>query len=134
MTKFARRFFLLALILFATASPSRAEDKGTITGKVADKRTGHAIPFANVTLVGVPRGGLTDSEGQFSISGIPPGTYEVKVQFLGYKAESRPGDVVAVGKPTVLEFKLEDVGVHEEKVVEVTPQRPPAEATPGPTR
>ena len=57
------RLFLPFLLVFAVVVPAaRAEDKGTITGKVTDKRTGHALPFANVALVGVPKGGLTDSE------------------------------------------------------------------------
>src|SRR5882672_6540295 len=92
------RVFSHCLILLAMALPAVAEDKGTIAGKVTDKKTGHALPFANVGLVGVPKGGLTDSEGRFSISGVPFGTYEVKVQFLGYKPDSRPGIVVAAGK------------------------------------
>ncbi len=125
---------LLSFVLVAVAvSPIRAEDKGTITGKVTDKRTGHALPFANVALVGVPKGGLTDSEGRFSIPGVPVGTYEVRVQFLGYKAESRPGVVVAAGKGAVADFKLEEVVVRQEKVVEVTAERRLVEAKQGAT-
>jgi len=39
---------LLSLLLFALAVPALADDKGTITGKVTDKKTGHALPFATV--------------------------------------------------------------------------------------
>ena len=125
---------LLALILVAVAvSPSRAQDKGTITGKVTDKRTGHALPFANVALVGLPKGGLTDSEGKFTIPGVPVGTYEVKVQFLGYTPETRPGIVVAAGKPAIADFKLEEIVVKQEKVVEVTAERRLVEAKQGAT-
>jgi hypothetical protein len=127
------RPLLLTLLLLVLALPAVAEDKGTISGKVSDKKTGHALPFANVSVVGAQRGGLTDSEGRFSVSGIPAGTYEVKVQFLGYKAESRPGVVVAVGKPTVLDFKLEDVVVKEVKAVEVSAERRLVEAKQGAT-
>jgi hypothetical protein len=127
------RLHFLSLILLAVALPALADDKGTITGKVTDKRTGHALPFANVALVGVPRGGLTDSEGRFSIAGVPVGTYDVKVQFLGYKAETQPGVVVAAGKTVVLDLKLEEVVVHEEKAVEVTAERRLVEAKQGAT-
>jgi carboxypeptidase family protein/outer membrane beta-barrel protein/TonB-dependent receptor-like protein len=126
-------FVILSLLLLAVALPALAEDKGTITGKVTDKRTGHALPFANVALVGVPKGGLTDSEGRFSIPGVPFGTYDVKVQFLGYKAETQPGVVVAAGKAAVLDIKLEEVIVHEEKAVEVTAERRLVEAKQGAT-
>src|SRR5438874_158014 len=122
-----------ALLLLAMAIPAFAEDKGTITGKVTDKRTGHALPFANVALVGVPKGGLTDSEGLFSIAGVPYGTYEVKVQFLGYKPDSRPGVVVGPGKAAPLDVKLEEIVVREEKAVEVTAERRLVEAKQGTT-
>ncbi len=127
------RVLFHSLILLAVALPALAEDKGTITGRVTDRKTGHALPFANVGLVGVPKGGLTDSEGRFSISGVPLGTYELKVQFLGYKAESRPGVVVAAGKGAVVEFKLEEIIVREEKAVEVSAERRLVEAKQGAT-
>src|SRR5262249_13810993 len=117
----------------ATALPAVAEDKGTITGRVTDKKTGHALPFTNVGLVGVPKGGLTDSEGKFTISGVPFGTYEVKVQFLGYRPESRPGVVVAAGTKPVLESKLEEMVVHEEKAIEIPAERRLVEAKQGAT-
>ena len=127
------RLLAHSLLLLVVALPAHAEDKGSITGKVADKRTGHALPFANVAVVGAQKGGLTDSEGRFSIPGVPVGTYEVRVQFLGYKAESRPGVSVAAGKPVALEFKLEEVVVRQEKVVEITAERRLVEAKQGAT-
>src|SRR5512134_401971 len=122
------RLLLPGLLCLVVATPAHAQDKGSITGKVTDKRTGHALPFANVALVGVPKGGLTDSEGRFTIAGVPVGTYEVKVQFLGYKAESRPGVVVTPGRPVVVDFKLEEIIVRQEKAVEVTAERRLVEA------
>ncbi len=124
---------LSCLFVLAAATSVRAEDKGTITGKVTDKRTGHALPFANVALVGVPKGGLTDSEGRFSIPGVPVGTYELRVQFLGYRTETRPGVVVTVGKGAGVDFKLEEIIVRQEKVVEVTAERRLVEAKQGAT-
>src|SRR6266849_4048664 len=127
------RVLFQSLILLAAALPALAEDKGTITGKVTDKKTGHALPFANVGLIGVPKGGLTDSEGLFTIPGVPFGTYEVKVQFLGYKPDTHPGVVVGPGKAAPLDFKLEEIIVREEKAVEVTAERRLVEAKQGAT-
>ena len=87
---------LVLCILFGV--PARAADVGSVTGRVIDKKTGHAIPFASVTIPEVKRGGLTDSEGQFTVSNVPVGTWEVKVQYLGYKPGSQPGVVVTAGK------------------------------------
>ena len=132
MNPSARHFFS-ALLLLAAVIPARADDRGTITGRVTDKRTGHAIPFATVSLVGAQKGGLTDSEGRFTVTGVPVGTYELKVQFLGYKPESRPGVTIAAGRPAVADFKLEEVVVREEKAVEVTAERRLVEAKQGAT-
>ena len=127
------RFPLTGLLLLAIACPAFAEDRGSVTGRVTDQRTGHALPFANVTVMGAQRGGLTDSEGRFTISGVPVGTYELKVQFLGYKPASRPGVVVTTGKPLAVDFKLEEVVVRVEKAIEVTAERRLVEAKQGAT-
>jgi type III secretion system FlhB-like substrate exporter len=125
--------FLTLITLLMAAGSALAQGRGSIAGKVIDKRTGHAIPFASVGVVGAQKGGLTDSEGRFLVSGVPVGTYEVKVQFLGYKPESRPGVVVADGKSTTADFQLEEIVVREEKAIEVTAERRLVEVRQGAT-
>ncbi len=114
---------LIVVLLCSIASIVHAADVGTISGRVMDRRTGHAIPFASVSLPIARRGGLTDSEGGFTLSNVPPGTYELRVQYLGYKAGVNAAVVVTAGKVTAVNFQLEDVVVHEEKVVEVSAER-----------
>jgi len=124
---------LIALLLGSIASFAQAADFGSISGRVTDKHTGHAIPFASVSLPAAKRGGLTDSEGGYTISNVPPGTYEVRVQYLGYKAGSNAAVVVTAGKVTTANFLLEDVVVHEEKQVEVSAERRLVEVKQGAT-
>lgn len=133
LARFLAHRLLPLAILCVAAFPALAEDKGVIAGKVVDKKTGHALPFATVNIVGAQKGGLTDSEGRYSVPGVPVGTYEVKVQFLGYQAESRPGVVVVAGKTAVADFKLEEIVVRQEKAVEVTAERRLVEAKQGAT-
>jgi hypothetical protein len=130
-----RRVFLTALVFVLPlfASVASAQEKGGVTGRVIDKRTGHAIPFATVNVVGTQRGALTTSEGVYQITGVPVGTWEVKAQLLGYKPFSKPGVVITAGKPVTLDITLEDVIVHEEKVVEVTGERQLVEVKQGAT-
>jgi hypothetical protein len=124
---------LAALAAVLTATSAFAADVGTVTGRVVDRKTGHAIPFASVTVPEAKRGGLTDSEGQYTIGGIPVGTYEVKVQYLGYRPGSQAGVVVGTGRAAVVNFQLEDVVVREEKAVEVTAERRLVEVKQGAT-
>ena len=124
---------LLLLASLGLASPLHAQDRGTVTGRVTDRRTGHAIPFANVAVPGAKRGALTNSEGLFLISAVPAGTWEVQVQFLGYRPESKPGVVVVPGKQVAVDFQLEEVVVREEKAVEITGERRLVEVKQGAT-
>jgi outer membrane receptor protein involved in Fe transport len=124
---------LIALSVLLAASFAQAEDKGTITGKVTDKKTGHAIPFATVTAIGSQRGALSNSEGVYLITNVPVGSWEVRVQFLGYKPASQPGVTIAAGKTVTADFQLEDVVVHEEKVTEVSGERQLVEVKQGAT-
>ncbi|MFN8587708.1 MAG: TonB-dependent receptor [Candidatus Eisenbacteria bacterium] len=121
------------MVSLGLTTVARAADVGSITGSVTDKRTNHAIPFASVGLVGQKRGGMTDSEGHYTISGVPPGTYELKVQFLGYKPGGSTSVVVVAGKATVFNVALEENVVREEKTVEVTAERRLVEARQGAT-
>jgi hypothetical protein len=125
----------LAFLLLVSCAPSAAlaQEKGSISGRVVDRRTNHAVPFASVTVIGAQRGGLTDSEGLYLVTGVPAGTYEVRVQFLGYRPESQTGVVVTPGKPSVLNFGLAEIVVQVEKLVEVTGERSLVEVKQGTT-
>ena len=128
-----RLLALSALIAVLAPSLALAADVGSVVGRVVDKKTGHAIPFASVSVPEAKRGGLTDSEGQFTITGVPVGTYEVKAQYLGYKPAATPGVVVTVGRSTTVNFALEDVIVRQEKAIEVTAERRLVEVKQGAT-
>jgi carboxypeptidase family protein/outer membrane beta-barrel protein/TonB-dependent receptor-like protein len=124
----------LSLVLLAfLATAAAGQDKGSVSGKVIDKKTGHAIPFATVTVLGAQRGGLTDSEGRYMISGVPADTFEVRVQFLGFAPSSKPGVLVTAGRTTVANFELSEIVVREEKVFEVKAERRLVEVKQGTT-
>lgn len=133
MARLPVRLALGFLVLLFLAPSVWAQDKGTLTGKVTDKRTGHALPFASITVMGAQKGGLTDSEGQYRVAGITPGTYEVRVQFLGYTPSITPGVVIAPGKSVVMNFQLVEVVVAQEKEVVVSAERRLVEVRQGAT-
>lgn len=124
---------IAVLLVILAAPPALAQERGGVAGKVTDKKTSHAIPFATVTVVGAQKGGLTDSEGNFLITGVPVGTYEVRAQFLGYAAVSQPGVVVTAGRSVTLNFALQEIVVREEKAIEVNAERRLVEVRQGAT-
>src|SRR5262245_25915772 len=134
MRRHALAAAILPVFLVLVAAPeASAQDRGGISGKVSDRKTSHAIPFATVTVVGAQKGGLTDSEGSYLITGLPAGTYELKFQFLGYAPVSQTGVVVTAGKNTILNVAMQEIVVREEKAVEVSAERRLVEVRQGAT-
>ena len=85
---------LASATLLAAATPSSAEAQtGRIAGIVTDS-TRAALAGTQVTVVGTRYSAVTDPSGRFSITGIPAGTYEVRVQRLGQRAQVVSGVVV----------------------------------------
>ena len=77
---------LLSTFLFlAIFAPVALAQSGGVTGKVTDSETGEAVPTANVLVVELQRGAATDADGNYTIENIPPGTYTLRVSFVGYK-------------------------------------------------
>lgn len=75
----------LIMLLFSVETFAQKETF-TVKGTVRDVQ-GHAIDFATVTLNNT-LGSMTDKKGNFTISGVPKGTYIYKVSFVGYETQS----------------------------------------------
>ncbi len=59
--------------------------KGTITGKITDSETGHALPGANVSLPGTSQGAVSGLDGVYSIPNVTPGSCRIRVTYIGYE-------------------------------------------------
>ncbi|MCX7862576.1 MAG: TonB-dependent receptor [Bacteroidales bacterium] len=76
------RIIILLFIAFIFYFQGNAQS--TIRGFVYDKSSGEPIMFANVLIKGTKIGTSTDVNGFFSFTKLQPGTYTLKVQFIGY--------------------------------------------------
>lgn len=70
-----------------------ASAQGSVKGKVLDKQTDEVMEFVNVA-VETPagklvKGAITDVNGQFNITGLKDGNYQLQVSFVGYKTVTR---------------------------------------------
>jgi iron complex outermembrane receptor protein len=77
------------LALIAGLAPVRGagqapQDPGRITGVVVDATTGAALESARVRILEVHREEPGHAGGTFSFTGLPPGTYTLEVDHLGY--------------------------------------------------
>lgn len=80
ITKF---FFVLFLFLFASAVYGQA-GVGKLSGKITDAETKEALIGANIIIVGTQLGAATDINGEYFILNVTPGTYSLKVSYVGY--------------------------------------------------
>ncbi|MDO6439865.1 TonB-dependent receptor [Cyclobacterium sp. 1_MG-2023] len=86
---------LLSLLLtFLAFQPafSQSSNYGEIQGKVIDEDGGSPLGFATISVFSLEtenkkliNGGITTEDGSFSI-GLPQGTFNLLVEFMGYKA------------------------------------------------
>ena len=73
--------FLLVLLL----SPLMAFSQGSLMGTITDGESGDVLPGANIIVVGENLGAAAGLDGTYSITGIPVGTYTIRITFIGYK-------------------------------------------------
>src|SRR5690242_16879773 len=106
---------LLWLISMSAFAQSQATT-GNIEGRVLDPNEA-AVPNAEVTATnqatGLEKSANTDSEGNYSIILLPPGTYTVRVaQATGFAPAQYQNVQVTVGSRTPLDIKLALAGVN----------------------
>ena len=120
----------LGCLLGGLGLPSAAHAQGVgaasgIKGTVTDVNGGF-LPNANVVAEnsekGLRRSAVTDNDGQFRLTGLPPGTYNVSVELSGFGTEIKQGLVVTVGQTAILDFRLSVAAVKE--TVEVHAESP----------
>ena len=73
---------------------------GVVTGRVSDTGSGDFLPGANVFLEGTNYGASSDRAGNYSITGVPEGSYTLRVTYVGYSDYSNS---VTVGSDPVNE-------------------------------
>ena len=108
MSRVRMSAIVLALSLVAAGGgAARADDAtGTLKGTVRDEDNGDRLPGASLLLVGTTTGCSTDLDGEYRIDGIPPGTYEVRVSFMGYETRTVSAVVIEAGETETLDAKL----------------------------
>ena len=101
--------WLIACALTALTLPGTAraqETLGRITGTVTQQEGGQPVVGAQVVLQGTRNGAVSRDDGKFTITGVQPGTYNVRVQMIGYAPQIVTGVPVAAGETKTVDFAL----------------------------
>ncbi len=105
-----------ALLLTLIPGVIFADIYGKLIGKVTDE-SGKPLPGANVFVVGTKLGTATDSDGNYFILNIPPGTYTIKVTYLGYESKEIEGIVIEADRSTFLNVILKESPIKVKPIV-----------------
>lgn len=103
---------LVIFVCFAVSGLFAQSFKGDIVGQVIDVKTLELLPMVNIQVVELPQfGASTNAEGNFSIVGIPVGTYSLKASIVGYEQLILTNQVVSTGRSTKTVIKLSEEAV-----------------------
>lgn len=84
MKKLSTNLLATLVFLLLSASMFAQTGVGKMSGKVLDADTKEPLIGANIILLNTNLGAATDIDGNYFILNITPGTYEVKVSYVGY--------------------------------------------------
>lgn len=87
------RFCAALLVAFASFASSRAADAGatgTITGSVSNAATTNLLEGSRVEIVTLGLSTLADNTGRYVLTGVPAGTHEIVVSYIGLDTLRRP--------------------------------------------
>jgi len=111
MNKYLYKFLFITLTIFISITTiqlhAQTTGSGKLTGKVVDVQNNETIPFASAVVMdrktkAIVKTGQTDMNGTLVITGIPDGTFTIKISYVGYQTLVR--DSVSFIKSAVINF------------------------------
>jgi TonB-linked SusC/RagA family outer membrane protein len=97
--------------------PLAFAQSGSITGTVTDSQSGSPLPATNIYIPDLERGASTDTNGEFTISNVPAGTYTVRATFIGYSDNNQQVEVSS--GETTANFELQSASANLDELVVV---------------
>ncbi|NLO18963.1 MAG: TonB-dependent receptor [Ignavibacteria bacterium] len=112
-----KTMLLLLIVLLAAPLTTNAAIHGTLRGKVTNKKSGDAIPGATVQILGTKLGGFTKADGRITLVNVDPGTYSVRISYVGYAPLELANVRINVDEVTDFTAQLVEEGTMTEEVV-----------------
>ncbi len=81
---------------------------GVIKGRVYNAINNEPVMFANVVIEGTTKGATTDIEGNYEITGLEPGIYNVKATYIGFKDKTEYEIEITNSKPYIVNIAMDE--------------------------
>jgi Ca-activated chloride channel family protein len=111
---------IAAVLLVAGIASSSDNPTGKIAGTVTDEN-GQPIPGASVKIDSTSMGAAAGIDGSYMILNVPPGTYDLSAQTVGYNKTTVKGVVVQANVTTRQDFKLVSAAIEQKTITVVAP-------------
>ncbi len=108
--------FFAGALLWSTAPPALAQGTGSIRGRIVDTRSGRPLRGAEILLAGRNRPVLSDNNGEYALSDVPPGTATIIVRLIGYAGMGQQLTVQS-GQTAQANFELARSAISLDEVV-----------------
>ena len=118
-------FSIFSLSILTTT----AQNNGRLSGVVVDKLTQKILPNVSVSIEGIAKGAIADTNGIFRIIGIPLKTYNIIFSLVGYKKQILFNVVINAGNENNFNIELEQSGGALTEVLVKTNKRTARAAT-----
>ena len=117
---FVRQLLTVAVL---SLSAGVALGQGKIAGNVRDVDSGESLIGVSIRIDGTTRGTITDSDGNYVLLNLRPGTYTLQFSYVGFKAQRVTDVQVTSGQTTRIDVRMEESVIEGDEVV-VQAERP----------
>jgi hypothetical protein len=111
------RTLLTLLFLTLLCTCVSAQNTVSLFGKVIDQQTEEPLIGVTIQLGEEQTGTVTDIDGNYELSGITPGSYNITASYLGYESATRSNVIVTSKGNDAVNFTLQESQTELETVV-----------------
>lgn len=111
-----RKGILLGMFFMVTLIVAQAQT-GTIKGSVKDAISGEAVIGANVLIAGTLQGSAADINGEFEVTGVKVGKYNLIISFISYRTDTLRDVTVYADQITLINTTLVEESTSLSEVV-----------------
>jgi iron complex outermembrane recepter protein len=106
--------FLMFLIPFYLEAEDTGSLKGSLSGRITDKKTGEALPGVNIYFPDLKTGTTTGTDGNYKIDNLPQTKVTIQLSYISYRTVLASIDLSSV---TVMNFEMEYAATELNEIV-----------------
>ena len=107
----------IAFLLFYFLYSAGFAQTGVIRGKVTNAINKEPIPYVVIVVEGTTIGGTSDDNGDYTITGLNPGIYNLKASFIGYKPVTLYEVQVTLANVKFANISMEEMSMEMQEAV-----------------